>query len=86
MAQKGFFDLSDERHTRFKLPEVLAMAERPSMPAIHAALADDAGRNDQIFDDVLKSLEEKRSPIVLTERKDHLDYLQQRFSKFARAG
>ena len=47
------------------------------MPAIYAALAQDEGRNDLIFDDVLKSLEAKRSPIVLTERKDHLDYLQQ---------
>ncbi|OYX37947.1 MAG: restriction endonuclease subunit R, partial [Rhodobacterales bacterium 32-64-14] len=83
-AESGIRHRARERHTRFKLPEVLAMAERPSMPAIYAALADDAGRNDQIFDDVLKSLEAKRSPIVLTERKDHLDYLQQRFSKFAK--
>jgi hypothetical protein len=29
-------------------------------------------RNDLIFGDVLKALEAKRSPIVLTERKDHL--------------
>ena len=36
------------------------------MPAIYAALAEDAGRNEQIFDDVLKALEAKRSPIVLT--------------------
>ena len=43
-----------------------------------------SGRNDLIFDDVLKSLEAKRSPIVLTERKDHLDYLQQRFSPFVK--
>ena len=83
-AESGIRHRARERHTRFKLPEVLAMAERPSMPAIYAALAADAGRNDQIFDDVLKSLEAKRSPIVLTERKDHLDYLHQRFSKFAK--
>ena len=54
------------------------------MPAIYAALAQDIARNDLIFDDVLKSLEAKRSPIVLTERKDHLDYLQNRFSPFVR--
>lgn len=54
------------------------------MPAIYAALALDSSRNDLIFDDVLKSLEAKRSPIVLTERKDHLDYLQQRFSPFVK--
>lgn len=83
-AESGIRHRARERHTRFKLPEVLAMAERPSMPAIYAALADDVDRNDQIFDDVLKSLEAKRSPIVLTERKDHLDYLHQRFSKFAK--
>ncbi len=83
-AESGLRHRARERHTRFKLPEALAMAERPSMPAIYAALAEDEARNDLIFDDVLKSLEAKRSPVVLTERKDHLDYLQQRFSRFAK--
>lgn len=82
-AESGIHHRARERHTRFQLPEALAMVERPSMPAIYAALAEDEARNDLIFDDVLKSLEAKRSPIVLTERKDHLEYLQQRFSKFA---
>jgi superfamily II DNA or RNA helicase len=54
------------------------------MPAIYAAMAQDERRNDLIFDDVLKSLEAGRSPIVLTERKDHLEYLQKRFSPFVR--
>ena len=83
-AESGLRHRARERHTRFRLPEALAMAERPSMPAIYAALAQDEARNDLIFDDVLKSLEAKRSPIVLTERKDHLEYLQQRFSGFAK--
>ena len=54
------------------------------MPAVYAALASDEPRNDLIFDDALKALEAKRSPIVLTERKDHLEYLQSRFSRFVR--
>ncbi len=54
------------------------------MPAVYAALTEDTARNDLIFDDVLKELEAGRSPVVLTERKDHLDYLQGRFSHFAR--
>jgi superfamily II DNA or RNA helicase len=54
------------------------------MPAVYAALAQDEPRNDLIFDDVLKALEAKRSPLVLTERKDHLEYLQSRFSRFVR--
>lgn len=83
-AERGIRHRTRERHTRFKLPEALAKVERPSMPAIYAALANNSDRNDQIFDDVLKSLEAKRSPIVLTERKDHLEYLHRRFSKFAK--
>ena len=82
--ESGLRHRARERCTEFTLPESLAMTERPSMPAIYAALARDGTRNDLIFDDVLKSLEAKRSPIVLTERKDHLECLRQRFSRFAR--
>ncbi len=31
----------------------------------------DEDRNDMIFDDVVRALEAGRSPILLTERKDH---------------
>jgi hypothetical protein len=44
------------------------------MPAIHAALAQDGARNEIIFDGALSALEAKRSPVVLTERRDHLQY------------
>ena len=77
-AERGIRHRVRDRSTKFELPAPLALAERPSMPAIYAALAQDDGRNDLIFDDVLRSLEAKRSPIVLTERKDHLNYLEQR--------
>jgi superfamily II DNA or RNA helicase len=82
--ERGIRHRARDRSTRFELPPSLAAAERPAMPAIYAALAQDERRNDLIFDDVLKSLEERRSPIVLTERKDHLEYLQKRFSPFVR--
>jgi len=84
IAERGIRHRVRDRSTRFELPSSLASVERPSMPAIYAALAQDGGRNDLIFDDVLKSLEAKRSPVILTERKDHLDYLQKRFSPFVR--
>nr|WP_064251304.1 DEAD/DEAH box helicase [Rhizobium leguminosarum]OAP88127.1 restriction endonuclease subunit R [Rhizobium leguminosarum] len=83
-AERGIRHRARDRSTKFELPTSLVSAERPSMPAIYAALAQDQGRNDLIFDDVLKSLEAKRSPILLTERKDHLDYLQQKFSPFVK--
>jgi len=83
-AERGIRHRARERSTKFELPESLVSVERPSMPAIYAALAQHQDRNDLIFDDVLKSLEAKRSPIVLTERKDHLEYLQQKFSPFVK--
>ena len=83
-AERGIRHRVRDRLTRFELPHSIASADRPSMPAIYAALAKDDGRNDLIFDDVLKSLEARRSPIVLTERKDHLDYLERRFSPFVK--
>jgi hypothetical protein len=69
-----------ERTTQFELPDPLLSAERPPMPAIYAAIGRNEARNDLIFEDVLRAIEEKRSPIVLTERKDHLLYLANRFN------
>jgi superfamily II DNA or RNA helicase len=83
-AERGIAHRARHRRTAFRLPPPLAALDRPSMPAVYAALAQDEPRNDLIFDDVLKALEAKRSPVVLTERRDHLDYLQRRFSRFVR--
>jgi superfamily II DNA or RNA helicase len=57
---------------------------RPPIQQLYAALASNDARNALIFDDVLKSLEEKRSPLILTERKDHALQLAERLSRFAR--
>ena len=54
------------------------------MPAVYAAIAQDESRNNLIFDDVLKELEAKRSPVVLTERRDHLECLRTHFLHFVR--
>jgi superfamily II DNA or RNA helicase len=83
-AERGIRHRARHRSTGFRLPPSLATVERPTIPAIYAALAQDEARNDLIFDDVLKALEAKRSPIVLTERRDHLENLQNRFSRFVR--
>ncbi len=60
-------------------------AQGPSlMTALYAALAQDEKRNDLIFDDVLLSLEAGRRPVILTERRDHLEYFRTRLEKFTR--
>jgi superfamily II DNA or RNA helicase len=83
-ACRGISHRVKHRSTEFQLPQPLAAADRPSMPAVYAAIAQDESRNDLIFDDVLKALEAKRSPVVLTERRDHLEYFRSRFSRFVR--
>ena len=84
-AGRGISHRAKHRSTEFQLPQPLAAADRPSTPAVYAAIAQDESRNDLIFDDVLKALEAKRSPVVLTEeRRDHLEYLRSRFSRFMR--
>jgi superfamily II DNA or RNA helicase len=83
-AGRGVNHRAEHRATEFQLPIPLASSDRLSMPAVYAAIAEDERRNDLIFDDVLKALEAKRSPVVLTERRDHLEYLQRRFSRFVR--
>ncbi|HJP53316.1 MAG TPA: hypothetical protein QF556_01175 [Rhodospirillales bacterium] len=56
----------------------------PPIHEIYAAIVNDDKRNEMIFDDVLHALEDGRSPIIITERKDHVALLADRLSRFAR--
>ena len=58
--------------------------ERVPIQDLYRALASDESRNAMIFDDVLTALEAGRSPVVLTERKDHLTLLAERLARFAK--
>jgi len=58
--------------------------ERVPIQDLYRALARDESRNAMIFDDVLTVLEAGRSPVVLTERKDHLALLAGRLARFAK--
>jgi superfamily II DNA or RNA helicase len=82
-AQRGFEHFVEERRTSFRLPAEL-QAPGTSMPAIFAALSKDEQRNTCIIDDVLAALEAGRNPLVLTERREHLEYLAAHFKGAAR--
>ena len=71
------------RRTEFRIPRNHP-DEKPAIQELYAKLAQDPARNDLIFDDILSALEAGRSPVVITERKDHLDMLAGRLSKFAK--
>ncbi|MEP7245277.1 MAG: DEAD/DEAH box helicase family protein [Gammaproteobacteria bacterium] len=83
-ARRGFDHRVQVRATDFQLPTRLQGQERVSMPELYAALAADEARNALIFDDVLAALEAGRYPLVLTERRDHLEALRARFEKFTK--
>jgi superfamily II DNA or RNA helicase len=53
---------------------------RPGDPVqgLYAAMATSDARNHLILDDVIGALEEGRSPILLTERRDHLEFFVER--------
>jgi len=82
-AQRGFEHRVRLRETSFRLPPGMD-ADRLSIPALYTALAQDEARNALICDDVLTALAAGRCPLVLTERRDHLETLQARFKGFTR--
>ncbi len=69
------------RETGFELPSSEA---DPPIQRIYKSLACDEHRNSMILNDIIGSLDEGRSPIVLTERRDHLEFLAERLTGFAK--
>ena len=54
---------------------VLTGGQELGIQQLYAVLAQDGSRNQLILDDVLRAVRAGRSPIVLTERRDHLELL-----------
>jgi superfamily II DNA or RNA helicase len=69
------------RETGFSLP---GDGSNISIQNIYGALANDETRNRLIIDDVIATMQESRSPILLTERKDHLEYFTEKLRGFVR--
>ena len=59
-------------------------ADKLPIQQVYAELARDERRNDLIFDDILAALDAGRSPLLITERKEHLVYFADRLSRFAK--
>ncbi|MDE0262937.1 MAG: DEAD/DEAH box helicase family protein [Bryobacterales bacterium] len=81
--QRPFVHRAVLRPTAFQMPDELDEGG-PPIQHVYSALAKDQDRNDLIFDDVLQVLELGRSPIVLTERKEHAQHFADRLDRFAR--
>jgi superfamily II DNA or RNA helicase len=82
LAARGGVHRAEQRETGFTADEWTA--SRVPIASVYRALAESDVRNDRIFDDVLRALEDGRHPIVLTERRDHLERLAIRFQPFVK--
>lgn len=69
-----------KRREALKTAIEAAEAELADLGRRRAALARDEARNDAIVRDVMLALGEGRTPLVLTERRDHLDLLAARLA------
>jgi superfamily II DNA or RNA helicase len=63
------------RNTDFMLPDLLSGLVYPAMHEVYSALVCDDRRNNMIVEDLLKVVKENRFPLLLTERRQHLEML-----------
>lgn len=62
------------RRTNFTLPVQPKNMPKTGIQDIYAMLAEDGPRNQMIVEDVLAAVHSGRSPVLLTERREHLSY------------
>lgn len=60
------------------------LGDKVAIQDLYAALTRDEARNAMILNDVVRALEDGRSPILLTERKEHLEYFATRLEPVVR--
>jgi superfamily II DNA or RNA helicase len=68
--------------TEFTIPEILENQGQIAIHAIYQALMENEVRNQLILADIRQALTEGRSPIVLTERKEHVSLLAEHIRDF----
>lgn len=69
------------RPTSFRLPIYLQNAAAQSIQEVYTLLASDEARNRLIIDDVTAAVQANRFPVLLTERREHLETLAELLSK-----
>ena len=57
------------------MPPNLAIKEKVTISDLYGALMDSIPRNAMILEDVMEAIYAGRFPVLLTERREHLEYL-----------
>lgn len=66
------------RKTPFRLPMEFDLEEEIDIHDVFSSLIEDQSRNQVIVEDVLSSIRAGRSPVLITERREHLEYLAEK--------
>ena len=74
-AKRSFQHQVIVRKTEFRLSEEFTEHNRPSIQEIYKVLSLDKFRNVKIAENVLEVIQAGRYPVILTERRDHLNIL-----------
>jgi superfamily II DNA or RNA helicase len=80
-AERPFRHKLIVRETGFQLAP---KKEKASIAEIYGELVHDQGRNELILADIIATINEGRSPIVLTERKEHITFFAERLGLHSR--
>ena len=79
-ATRPFEHTVNVRPTSFQSANTADADKRVEFQSLYRELIDDETRNRRICDDIVDAVREGRSPLVLTERNDHLDRLASHLS------
>lgn len=81
---RPFDHYATQRQTAFIMPQSTNAGSQISIHEIYQALVVDGLRNQFILEDIKQALVEGRSPIVLTERREHVLLLAEQITAFAK--
>jgi superfamily II DNA or RNA helicase len=79
-ASRSFTHKVMVRRTTFTIP-VHQENQTPGIQAVYAALTEDHDRNQMIIEDVIAAIRAGRSPVLLTERREHLAFFENALSE-----
>jgi superfamily II DNA or RNA helicase len=65
------------KSTSFELPPALQAKDKVTISDLYIALMHDISRNGMIIEDVMGAIHEGRFPVLLTERREHLEYFNE---------
>jgi superfamily II DNA or RNA helicase len=74
-AKRPFAHRVITRATNFRLPHSFEVHRHTAIQEIYGLLEESAKRNELIVTDVMRAVDDGRFPLILTERKDHLQKL-----------